>query len=201
MEITRNVTVETGWDWHKIAADLRAGTSPLQSGDELDVGLGRKVVFGRDESGRAFFTFKDAIGMSEFGSSAVWETSTIRRTLNENFLRTLPDDLIEEIQLYKSTQTVDDVEYTTGDCLFLLSGTQVFGWDDDDDDPNESQIDIFKDRRNRIKKYEGRDCPWWLRSAASGNYAYSVTSGGNNYYYNTSTTYAVCPSFCLESNI
>ena len=21
MEITRNVTVETGWDWHKIAAD------------------------------------------------------------------------------------------------------------------------------------------------------------------------------------
>lgn len=82
MEITRNVTVETGWDWHKIAADLRAGTSPLQSGDELDVGLGRKVVFGRDESGRAFFTFKDAIGESDFGSSAVWETSSIRRKLN-----------------------------------------------------------------------------------------------------------------------
>lgn len=201
MEITRNVTVETGWDWHKIAADMRAGTSPLQSGDELDVGLGRKVVFGRDESGRAFFTFKDAIGMSEFGSSAVWETSTIRRKLNENFLRTLPDDLIEEIQLYKSTQTVDDVEYTTGDYLFLLSGTQVFGWDDDDDDPNESQIDIFKDRRNRIKKYEGRDCYWWLRSAYNSNGAYYVNYNGygnSNYTY---TTYAVCPSFCLESNI
>lgn len=201
MEITRNVTVETGWDWHKIAADLRAGTSPLQSGDELDVGLGRKVVFGRDESGRAFFTFKDAIGMSEFGSSAVWETSTIRRTLNENFLRTLPDDLIEEIQLYKSTQTVDDVEYTTGDYLFLLSGTQVFGWDDNDDDPNESQIDIFKDRRNRIKKYEGGECPWWLRSAYSTSDAYYVYNYG--YYYTTITNYtsAVCPSFCLESNI
>lgn len=201
MEITRNVTVETGWDWHKIAADMRAGTSPLQSGDELDVGLGRKVVFGRDESGRAFFTFKDAIGMSEFGSSAVWETSTIRRKLNENFLRTLPDDLIEEIQLYKSTQTVDDVEYTTGDCLFLLSGTQVFGWDDDDDDPNESQIDIFKDRRNRIKKYEGRECPWWLRSAYNGNYAYYVSSIGNYSDYITYTSNAVCPSFCLESYI
>ena len=201
MEITRNVTVETGWDWHKIAADMRAGTSPLQSGDELDVGLGRKVVFGRDESGRAFFTFKDAIGESEFGSSAVWETSSIRRKLNETFLRTLPDDLIEEIQLYKSTQTVDDVEYTTGDCLFLLSGTQVFGWDDDDDDPNESQIDIFKDRRNRIKKYEGRECPWWLRSANNNNNAYNVYTNG--YYTNGSTSgaYAVCPSFCLESNI
>ena len=201
MEITRNVTVETGWDWHKIAADLRAGTSPLQSGDELDVGLGRKVVFGRDESGRAFFTFKDAIGMSEFGSSAVWETSTIRRKLNETFLRTLPVDLVEEIKLYKSTQTVDDVEYTTGDYLFLLSGTQVFGWDDDDDDPNESQIDIFKDRRNRIKKYEGRECWWWLRSANNGNNAYYVGSSGygsNDFTYNTS---AVCPSFCLESNI
>lgn len=201
MEITRNVTVETGWDWHKIAADLRAGTSPLQSGDELDVGLDRKVVFGRDESGRAFFTFKDAIGESEFGSSAVWETSVIRRKLNETFLRTLPDDLIEEIQLYKSTQKVDDVEYTTRDYLFLLSGTQVFGWDDDDDDPNESQIDIFKDRRNRIKKYEGRDCSWWLRSA-NGNYtAYGVGSGGSIGNYYTTNTGAVCPSFCLESNI
>ena len=201
MEITRNVTVETGWDWHKIAADLRAGTSPLQSGDELDVGLGRKVVFGRDESGRAFFTFKDAIGMSEFGSSAVWETSTIRRKLNETFLRTLPVDLVEEIKLYKSTQTVDDVEYTTGDYLFLLSGTQVFGWDDDDDDPNESQIDIFKDRRNRIKKYEGRECCWWLRSANYGNYACYVSSTGTNSTNFTSGTSAVCPSFCLESNI
>ena len=201
MEITRNVTVETGWDWHKIAADLRAGTSPLQSGDELDVGLGRKVVFGRDESGRAFFTFKDAIGMSEFGSSAVWETSTIRRKLNETFLRTLPVDLVEEIKLYKSTQTVDDVEYTTGDYLFLLSGTQVFGWDDDDDDPNESQIDIFKDRRNRIKKYEGRECCWWLRSANYGYYAYYVNYNGINNYDYTGYTYAVCPSFCLESNI
>ena len=201
MEITRNVTVETGWDWHKIAADLRAGTSPLQSGDELDVGLGRKVVFGRDESGRAFFTFKDAIGMSEFGSSAVWETSTIRRKLNETFLRTLPVDLVEEIKLYKSTQTVDDVEYTTGDYLFLLSGTQVFGWDDDDDDPNESQIDIFKDRRNRIKKYEGRECCWWLRSANFSYYAYYVNTNGYNNYNFTSYTYAVCPSFCLESNI
>lgn len=199
MEITRNVTVETGWDWHKIAADLRAGTSPLQSGDELDVGLGRKVVFGRDESGRAFFTFKDAIGESEFGDSAVWETSFIRRKLNETFLRSLPDDLIEEIQLYKSTQTVDDVEYTTGDYLFLLSGTQVFGWNDDD--PNESQIDIFKDRRNRIKMYEGTECCWWLRSASNSNYAYYVSTSGyanGNYTY---STYAVCPSFCLESNI
>ena len=201
MEITRNVTVETGWDWHKIAADLRAGTSPLQSGDELDVGLGRKVVFGRDESGRAFFTFKDAIGMSEFGSSAVWETSTIRRKLNETFLRTLPVDLVEEIKLYKSTQTVDDVEYTTGDYLFLLSGTQVFGWDDDDDDPNESQIDIFKDRRNRIKKYEGRECCWWLRSANYSSNACYVYTTGNYASTTTSNTYAVCPSFCLESNI
>lgn len=201
MEITRNATVETGWDWHKIAADLRAGTSPLQSGDELDVGLGRKVVFGRDESGRAFFTFKDAIGMSEFGSSAVWETSTIRRKLNENFLRTLPDDLIEEIQLYKSTQTVDDVEYTTGDYLFLLSGTQVFGWDDDADDPNESQIDIFKDRRNRIKKYEGTERCWWLRSAYTGYTAYYVSTNGYDSGNGPSHTYAVCPSFCLESYI
>lgn len=201
MEITRNVTVETGWDWHKIAADLRAGTSPLQSGDELDVGLGRKVVFGRDESGRAFFTFKDAIGESEFGSSAVWETSFIRRKLNENFLRTLPDDLIEEIQLYKSTQTVDDVEYTTGDYLFLLSGTQVFGWDDDNDDPNESQIDIFKDSRNRIKKYEGRECPWWLRSAYNYYDAYYVSNYGYSYTSYANSPHAVCPSFCLESNI
>jgi len=201
MEITRNVTVETGWDWHKIAADLRAGTSPLQSGDELDVGLGRKVVFGRDESGRAFFTFKDAIGESEFGNSAVWETSSIRRKLNETFLRTLPDDLVEEIQLYKSTQTVDDVEYTTGDHLFLLSGTQVFGWDDDDDDTNESQIDIFKDRRNRIKMYEGTECYWWLRSATSNSIAYYVNYGGYDDYYATNYTHAVCPSFCLESNI
>lgn len=201
MEITRNVTVETGWDWHKIAADMRAGTSPLQSGDELDVGLGRKVVFGRDESGRAFFTFKDAIGESEFGSSAVWETSSIRRKLNETFLRTLPDDLIEEIQLYKSTQTVDDVEYTTGDYLFLLSGTQVFGWDDDDDDPNESQIDIFKDRRNRIKMYEGKERYWWLRSAYNTDYAYLVGTSGDGSNASTSNTSAVCPSFCLESNI
>jgi len=201
MEITRNVTVETGWDWHKIAADLRAGTSPLQSGDELDVGLGRKVVFGRDESGRAFFTFKDAIGESEFGNSAVWETSSIRRKLNETFLRTLPDDLVEEIQLYKSTQTVDDVEYTTGDHLFLLSGTQVFGWDDDDDDTNESQIDIFKDRRNRIKMYEGTECYWWLRSATNSSYAYGVPTVGGTSSNSTNSTSAVCPSFCLESNI
>lgn len=201
MEITRNVTIETGWGWHEIAADLRAGTSPLQSGDELDVGLGRKVVFGRDESGRAFFTFKDAIDMSEFGSSSVWETSTIRRTLNETFLRTLPDDLVEEIKLYKSTQTVDNVEYTTGDYLFLLSGTQVFGWDDDDDDPNESQIDIFRDRRNRIKMYEGRDCYWWLRSANYYNGAYGVNYSGNFNTNYTSNPGAVCPSFCLESNI
>lgn len=201
MEITRNVTIETGWDWHKIAADLRAGTSLLQSGDELDVGLGRKVVFGRDKSGRAFFTFKDAIGESEFGSSAVWETSTIRRKLNETFLRTLPDDLVEEIKLYKSTQTVNDVEYTTGDYLFLLSGTQVFGWDDDDDDPNESQIDIFKDRRNRIKMYEGTERCWWLRSANYNFSAYYVGSNGYGSSNSTGTTIAVCPSFCLESNI
>ena len=67
---------------------------------------------------------------------------------------------------------------------------------DDDDDPNESQIDIFKDRRNRIKMYEGTECCWWLRSADYNYYACGVNTNGNNSSNYTTSTYAVCPSFC-----
>ena len=67
------------------------------------------------------------------------------------------------------------------DKLFMLSATQVFGKNGEREkqDVGDSQLDIFKRPRNRVKEWNGDTWYWWLRSAYNTNNFSMVNNNGN----------------------
>lgn len=135
---------------------------------------------------------------SEYTNKDGWEESKIRRYLNEEVIKLLPDDLQKMIKPTKIVQVWDGKRRETEDKLFLLSKTQVFGKNKyyETIEPNDSQIDIFK-----RKELEGRRVPtiWWLRSPYFGdstNFCYVYTDGTVSYYF-AHDSLGVAPAFCI----
>lgn len=173
------------------AEDLkaRAENGSLRSGDIIPITLkdGRdlELEVGRDESGKAFFVFRDILEFHRMNknwtNTGGWEGCEMREYANKEILDLLPDELQAIIQPTKVVQIWEGKRHETMDKLFCLSETQVFGkngWDEGEQDPEDTQLDIFKDRRGRIKNYYGSADRWWLRSAnGAGNFR-CVSSNG-----------------------
>jgi len=87
-----------------------------------------------------------------------------------------------------------------------LSYTQMFGKNQriKDMEPEDTQLDIYKLRRNRVKGYgvDNNDyCYYWLRSPGTGSTANFglVHSGGGSGSSGASGTHGVCFGFRIQS--
>ena len=219
MKILKNkikvITKEAKWtSWAELKAYAEAGRlgEVLKSGDNIPVTLknGEEVSFdiGKDESDKIYFIMHNCLKETkpmnrDWTNKGGWEESDMRRYLNEEAIEFLPDELREIIKPTKIVQVWDGKRRETEDKLFLLSRTQVFGKHKNYEaiEPNDSQIDIFKSRRERVKKSDWDEIPayWWLRSpysGSSGTFCFVLTDGAVNGNF-ASFSYGVAPAFCL----
>ena len=192
-------------------ADLKANECELRSGDIIPVTLKNgeeiDVEVAHDETGKTFFVFKDCMNERHFmnmrlTNKGAWDASDIRRYANNEVFDLLPDDLQAVIVPTKIVQTnvlVEDDIAESEDKLFLLSATQVFGTDWwSENEPNDTQLDIFKKAKNRVKKWRGSASWWWLRSANSGNYFSFVSTDGSDYISSADASGGVVLGFCIN---
>ena len=219
MKIAKNkikvITKEAKWtSWAELKAlsEARKLGEVLKSGDNIPVTLknGEEVSFdvGKDESGKIYFVMHNCLKESKpmnrkWTNEGGWEESDMRRYLNEEVIELLPDELREIIKPTKIVQIWDGKRRETEDKLFLLSRTQAFGKDKQykEIEPDDSQIDIFKSPRGRVKESEGREIPayWWLRSpysSYSSNFCYVYTDG-TVYISYAYISNGVAPAFCI----
>ena len=220
MKIVKNkikvITKEAKWtSWAELKALSEAGRlgEVLKSGDNIPVTLknGDEVSFdvGKDESGKIYFIMHNCLKETKPMNGACtnkggWEESDMRRYLNEEVIELLPDELREIIKPTKIVQVWDGKRRETEDKLFLLSRTQVFGKRGNYEaiEPNDSQIDIFKNQRERVKECEEVEDVyfWWLRSpysSSSGGFCYVGTDGTVGNYLGATNSLGVAPAFCI----
>lgn len=216
MKIIKNkikiITKEAKWtSWAELKALSEAGKlgEVLKSGDNIPVTLknGDEVSFdiGKDESGKIYFVMHNCLKEwkpmnNKYTNKGGWEESDMRRYLNEEVIKLLPDELQEIIKPTKIVQVWRDKRRETEDKLFLLSRTQVFGKDTNYEaiEPEDSQMDIFKTKRNRVKECDGYGW-WWERSPYyddSGNFCF-VSSFGFSAANFADSLGGVAPAFCI----
>ncbi len=205
VSITSKVTYQMTWD------DI-VNSNCLSSGDiipiKLKTGEPVELQVAHDEKGKQFLVFRDCLeaehSMNEDDTNqGGWAESGMREHAQAIY-ELLPDDLQEVIVPTRIVQRLNGVEIVTEDKLFCLSYTQVRGGTALHElEPEDSQLDIFKQRRNRIK-FQGcgsNDLNWrWLRSPHTGNTAASRGSGTDG---GCSTNIAsgaggVCLGFCIH---
>ena len=115
----------------------------------------------------------------------------------------LPEDIRKVIIPMHIRQTAQDKVAECDDQAFLLSAVNVFGNDawDPEADCDDSQIDIFREPVNRIKKLPGASSAswWWLRSANDYGIFNNVSTDGSNYGYRANYEGGVAVGFCIET--
>ena len=91
------------------------------------------------------------------------------------------------------------------DMAFLLSATNVFGdeaWPLDltlSKDVDDTQIDIFSERNNRIKYLNGKEVEWSLRSPYYIESFCSVYKDGSLHAVKAGREYGIVVAFCIEN--
>lgn len=172
----------------------------LASGDIIPITLknGERVDLevGCDEKGEQFIVFRDCLkdphNMNDRDTNRGGWRGCKMRTYAQEVFELLPDDLQAVIIPTTIVQCINGERIECEDKLFCLSFTQVFGATSSrikEMEPEDSQLDIYKLRRNRIKGYgvgNNDYCSWWLRSAhcaSSFGLVGSVGSGNSAYAY------------------
>lgn len=186
-------------------------------GDQIQIALNNDEQIAldvtRDASGKLFFVANDCLTagrmMGRESSVNGWQGMSLRHYLNNDFYALLPEELKAMIVPTKIVQVVRGQRIECEDKIFCLSKTQVFGRDHSDGDewateePEDTQLEIFKSRKNRIKLrgINGGVSHWWLRSPHtidSSAFSRVTQVGGHNYYF-ADYEYGVCFSFCIQS--
>ena len=118
--------------------------------------------------------------------------------MNGDFFALLPDDLQEVIKSRTIKQRLDGNIVTCEDKLWAMSHKEIFGadWQTDVDDVH---LELFKDRRNRVKFFNGEPAFWWERSPYCSNSSYFcyVHAYGNAYRISAYASYGVAPAFII----
>jgi hypothetical protein len=212
MKIKRMAELEiAGWNEIKQYAEAGKLNEILNSGDRIPITLkdGQEIELdvGRDKTGKTYFIFHDClkdehIMNEEWTNAGGWAATEMRRYANEDVFHLLPEELQAVIEPTKIVQIVNGERVETQDKLFCLSYTQVFGGDYcREQEPEDTQIDIFETEKDRVKMVDGETWWWWLRSAGNAYCFRGVYSGGSSNYYSAYDTYGVALGFCVESDI
>lgn len=210
MEVYRKIRVSSydAFNWRTLKSIAESGNldTCLNEGDQISVTLknGDKILldYTHDQNGKAYFICHDCYGEHCMNKAATnkggWRDSEMRRYVAEEILPLLPDDLLDVITPTKIRQIRDGEELISEDMLFLLSYTQVFGGERKNE-PDDTQLEIFKRGTHRVKgDTEGDASWWWLRSAGGTDYFYGVYTDGSNNYSVASNPDGVVLGFCIN---
>lgn len=176
----------------EIHFELKNGASAVVQVADLDVYIPNSVVF-------AFKDIPERYVMNEEATNrGGWEACKMRKYMNGDFFALLPDDLQAVIKSRTIKQRLDGDIVTCEDKLWAMSHKEIFGadWQTDVDDVH---LELFKDRRNRVKFFNGEPASWWERSPYynNNNYFCCVYTGGGAGNYNARNSYGVAPAFII----
>lgn len=175
----------------EIHFELKNGASAVVQVADLDVHIPNSVVF----------AFKDIpkryVMNGEATNRGGWEACKMRKYMNGDFFALLPDDLQEVIKSRTIKQRLDGNIVTCEDKLWAMSHKEIFGadWQTDVDDVH---LELFKDRRNRVKFFNGEPAYWWERSPYSNGTGFCrVDTNGTAHYNSAYYSFGVAPAFII----
>lgn len=213
VQITRSY--ESKSRWADIAKQIAAGNNGyLNVGDAVRCVLkdGTEVTFdvfalNPYQPNSVVLGFRDLhwemVVNEERTNDGGWRDCKMRKDFANTILPLLPDDLVEVIVPRRIVQRIGREEFESTDKIWAPSYTEVFGADrgtDQTGDVGDVQFEFFKNKKNRIKFFNGDVNYWWLRSpyaTYSTNFWYVNHIGymDNN---NASNSYGVCPCFIIS---
>ena len=208
ISITRRFSSRSKWS--EVAKVLAAGndgylsvgdviTDKLKNGETFSVEV---VALNPYAENTAVFVFKDLPERYVMNDDATnrggWRDCKMRRHLRDEFFALLPDDLQAVIKERTIKQKLNGNIVTTQDKLWIMSHVEIFGgtYETDIDDV---QFEWFKDRRNRIKFFNGEPYYWWERSPYYNTtyyFCFVITAGNAGYSY-AYLSYGVAPAFII----
>lgn len=174
--LTQTVTTETAINWEELAQKIRGNTSGLKMGDIIT----EKTLDGEEMDlvvvdmgpGWARFESKDCLPVEvaynqNNRNAGGFADSDVKRYLNEEVFNNLPEDLRNVIAEVERKQENGESSLCR---LFLPTESELFGDCCYSEDGTYSQIEYYKDRRNRIKcNRKGGSPDWyWTASVRSG---------------------------------
>lgn len=155
---------EQSISWKELAEGVKAGEIALQQGDTVELKLTTgEIVFMQavkvsEDGKRVTFVSKDCLATEmpmneERTNYGGWAESDLRKRLNTEVFNTLPEDLKEVIATTKRRQYVDGKIVECEDKLWIPSEYEIHGREIFAEHvEGEEQFELYKDRRNRMKK-------------------------------------------------
>lgn len=202
--LTQTVTTETAINWEELAQQIKNNTSGLKVGDIIT----EKTLDGEEMDlvvvdmgpGWARFESKDCLPVEvaynrNNRNAGGFADSDVKRYLNEEVFNNLPEELRNVIAEVERKQENGKSSLCR---LFLPTESELFGDCYYSEDDTYSQIEYYKDRRNRIKCNRKGGSPDWywtasVRSGGSTHCVYVSYYGHSNGWYASNGLYVpVC---------
>ena len=168
------------------------------------IGIGHDTLASGGTSKLLTFQSVDIVCNHDMNSSSTasggWASSGMRTFLNEDLLSKFPQyvqDVIVEVKKPYCATANGSTQYSN-DKLFIASEKEIFGTSSYGNDGTQYEYWSINNTNNeRIKKLNGSEQSWWMRSVSDSTYfRYVTTDGFTNSYY-ASNTYGCVPCFCI----
>ena len=206
--LTQTVTTETAINWEELAQKIKDNTSGLKVDDiitekTLDSEEMDLVVVDMGP-GWARFESKDCLPVEvaynqNNRNAGGFAGSDVKHYLNEEVFNSLPEELRNVIAEVERKQENGESSLCR---LFLPTESELFGDCCYSEDDTYSQIEYYKDRRNRIKcNRKGGSPDWyWTASVRSGTSTscVSVNTYGDSYDWDASNELYVPVCFRID---
>ena len=130
-----------------------------------------------------------------------WKDTTLRKWLNDEYIKELSDKLISHIiPVQKVTHTYDGKKTETKDKIFICSESEMFGSAIYSYHEDGARYEAFATSELRALKDEDGDYDWyWTRSpSSSANFAIVSSYGNANHASATNSTVRVAPCFTIS---
>lgn len=206
--LTQTVTTETAINWEELAQQIKNNASGLKAGDIIT----EKTLDGEEMDlvvvdmgpGWARFESKDCLPVEvaynqNNRNAGGFADSDVKRYLNEEVFNNLPEELRNVIAEVERKQENGKSSLCR---LFLPTESELFGDCCYSEDDTYSQIEYYKDRRNRIKCNRKGGSPDWYWAASVGSGAstncVNVGNGGNSHAWTASDELSVTVCFVIQ---
>lgn len=206
--LTQTVTTETAINWEELAQKIKDNTSGLKVGNIIT----EKTLGGEEMDlvvvdmgpGWARFESKDCLPVEvaynqNNRNAGGFADSDVKRYLNEEVFNNLPEDLRNVIAEVERKQENGKSSLCR---LFLPTESELFGDCCYSEDSTYSQIEYYKDRRNRIKcNRKGGSPDWYWTASVRGGYSTNcvdVNGNGLSDYWNASVGLYVPVCFVIQ---
>jgi len=137
----------------------------------------------------------------EYNCEHGWQGAKLRKWLNEEYIKTMPPELVNAIQpVVKVSHNYRGEKYTTEDKLFILSESELFGSAIYSRKEDGDRYELFATSADRVMCDEdGDSCWYWTRSAGGGASAgfCLVSRHGDAYSHSASSAHRVPLCFTI----